>query len=1472
MPADWTGPDGNLGRFIEKKSKKTLESYRIDPDRISEDANAEDALAGGGYANRQLLELVQNSTDALAGTGGGRIRVKLTRSHLYCADNGLPIDEAGVKSLMHSRLSPKRGHPLLGRYGLGFKSVLNVTDEPEFFSRPGSFRFDRSYAQRVIQRSVPTARRWPTLRVSYPINPKEEFDRDRTLQLLAVWSTNIVRLPLTEGAFDRLSRQIRDFPPEFLLFVQHIHDLIINVQGWDTGRVFSCKKQNGQHLLTENDNTSVWTLFAITHALSDDARADSRDVSGEDSITLTWAVPLARLNEPGYFWKYFPTMIPSLVAGKLNAQWKTHEDRLHLLSGHFNSDLIHAAATLIADSLSHLMTGDDPARHLDALPHEKETGKHELTGLLQERLFSNLATSDIVPDQEGKLRRIRDISYPPRDLPMETLQVWASYRGRPPDWAHHTAAIRTRPATIDMIFQAATGNSWSSASRATISEWLEALVQHATTEDESIQASKAAIQTAASIPRNIRQNQRLGKIVFTGSGEWQELDRRSVFINSRGHPPGRDFVHPDLQANDETLRRLEELGIGLPPSDVLLRQRERRLYQALATALDHPRQSHDFWTLSRESDLPSVVKLIRGIDNWYHNLHVLSLDGKWQRFSHSLLPGPIVPSDGSRDSHIAIDTSYHREDMTLLKNLGAVDSPQEGFDYETLQPKEYGRFRDKSIREYKRKVDGDPQVSHILFDSDTTITSGPFIVLELLSKEGQALYTEQMLALEDTFTFWKMYHDSRDKYPRYSQAAQKYPILDFASPAVNHLLTDGHIMLSYDVACLSDGVGDHPKNRDVRRWLLAQPNSRQIREAFGITIGTVVESEGTSESRPLIDEWPGLKQHLNHDQSNLDLVRCDRLVADGEDTGLKCFTTDTTMFLRRGYEEDEELSTILGELELSSLPESTVGQILRRETRADIAAACELVRSKSTDVERLLAAVGEEALRQKLPRDLVLMLDDEPGLDRGLRMATSAIAIYDVGALREYREFLGHLDPPKQWAGQDPEVRFVRSLGFSPDWAGQRKSSKETFVDVDGPLSLPPLKSYQEKIVRNLMCLLEEEDNGRKRGLIRLPTGSGKTRVAVQGIVDAIKEGVYKGGVLWIADRAELCEQAVEAWRQVWSNRGSEATSLRISRLWESRKNPAPVSGQHVIVASIQTLNRRRDHIYHHNHEFLADFGLVVFDEAHRSIAPSFTRVMGQLGLKFPRRIDEPFLLGLTATPYRGRNQEETERLVNRYGGNRLDKGVFASDDAEAVTRELQETGILAQADHLSIKGGRFSLRDHELQKMRDEKLPWPPRRLEIDMALDQARTARIVEAYNEHIRGRGWPTLIFATSVDHAKTLAALLGISGVRARSVDAKTRPAVRKNVVKDFRDGSIEVLVNYGIFQEGFDAPRTRAIIVARPVWSPNLYFQMIGRGLRGPKMTGGTDRCLILNVEDNIDNYEEKLAFTELDWLWATTDR
>ena len=281
-PADgWAGPNGALGTHIANESKRTLKAYDKQPYLVDEHANSEEDTARGGYAHRQLFELVQNSADALAGVpAGGRIEIRLTEAYLYCADDGKPIDCKGVTALMFSHLSPKRGTREIGRFGLGFKSVLGITDAPEFFSRSGSFRFDRTRSQKRIGQFVPDAERYPALRLPDPIDPSENRAKDDTLSKLMEWATNIVRLPLKPEAVDDLGWQMRSFPPEFLLFVKHVCQLTLNGDQSEIDRTLELADVDGEYLLRDGDATSEWKLFNDTHRLSDNARADRRSLGG----------------------------------------------------------------------------------------------------------------------------------------------------------------------------------------------------------------------------------------------------------------------------------------------------------------------------------------------------------------------------------------------------------------------------------------------------------------------------------------------------------------------------------------------------------------------------------------------------------------------------------------------------------------------------------------------------------------------------------------------------------------------------------------------------------------------------------------------------------------------------------------------------------------------------------------------------------------------------------------------------------------------------------------------------------------------------------------------------------------------------------------------------------------------------------------------------------------------------------------
>ena len=393
---DWIDPEGDLGRFIVNETEKSLKSYREQSKLITEHARAEFSTVHGGYAHRQLFELVQNSADALRRTPNGKtILVRLTENFLYCADDGKPLDERGIEGLMFSHMPNKEGDDI-GRFGIGFKSVLGVTDAPEFYSRPVSFRFDKARAAERLAK-ITSAKHYPVLRLPEPFDPNEEKEKDEDLSELMSWATNIVRLPLKAGVHSDLIEQMQNFPPEFLLFVDHVRYLTLENQ--EQAREFMLNDKEGELHLNTGEGTTHWRRFQTIHHLSPEGRSDWPLHNENDDVLIRWAAPLNHLDRPGFFWAFFPTSTASLVAGILNAPWKTNEDCQNLLPGPYNEELINAAAEMIAQALPKLANSEDSARYLDALPRQHKAGDSELADLLRKSLFSALHQCKIVPDQ-----------------------------------------------------------------------------------------------------------------------------------------------------------------------------------------------------------------------------------------------------------------------------------------------------------------------------------------------------------------------------------------------------------------------------------------------------------------------------------------------------------------------------------------------------------------------------------------------------------------------------------------------------------------------------------------------------------------------------------------------------------------------------------------------------------------------------------------------------------------------------------------------------------------------------------------------------------------------------------------------------------------------------------------------------------------------------------------------------------------
>ena len=299
---------------------------------------------------------------------------------------------------------------------------------------------------------------------------------------------------------------------------------------------------------------------------------------------------------------------------------RLNEDRQNLLPGPYNDELIDAAARLVGEHLTDLATEQDPARHLDALPHRHEAGDLPQSDRLRDEIYATLRSRTVLPDQKGRMREIQELLFAPEvltqtSLKEQPLQMWECYESRPIDWIHHAALSRNRLARVNQLFPKPR-EPWASqgAPRASIAEWLQALVGCVDTDDteKAVLASGTALQIAASIPDHIRAREQLGNIILTLNLDWCEPNPLSVFLlapSEDNYPVDENLVHPELASDENTANALAELGIKqLSPE-----RRFLSIAQVLLTSHAVPDDSRwdKFWSTSRS--LPSTVKALEVI-------------------------------------------------------------------------------------------------------------------------------------------------------------------------------------------------------------------------------------------------------------------------------------------------------------------------------------------------------------------------------------------------------------------------------------------------------------------------------------------------------------------------------------------------------------------------------------------------------------------------------------------------------------------------------------------------------------------------------------------------------------------------------------------------------------------------------------------------------------------------------------------
>ena len=382
------------------------------------------------------------------------------------------------------------------------------------------------------------------------------------------------------------------------------------------------------------------------------------------------------------------------------------------------------------------------------------------------------------------------------------------------------------------------------------------------------------------------------------------------------------------------------------------------------------------------------------------------------------------------------------------------------------------------------------------------------------------------------------------------------------------------------------------------------------------------------------------------------------------------------------------------------------------------------------------------------------------------------------------------------------------------------------------------LHDFQDRIRRKVVNLIF---NNQKRFLIHMPTGSGKTRTAAEILIDFIRMSSSRAllndklKILWIAQSSELCFQAYQTVKWIFDQKGTR--NIKIGHFYEDQDLPNGIENETAIIfCGIQKLMLHyREPVWE---KIKNDNYLVIVDEAHRSVAKKWVQALDNFVSN-----SSVYLLGLTATPGLGQSSDDASySLSTYYQSNKISiTDEYYTEIANPITH-LVERGFLAKIKRIEIDSETVAIDSTTEQ---DGEFVFTQKTLK-HLSTDAKRNSSIINIIkNNHEKNK---ILVFTCGLEHNRIIKTLLTDARIESETIDQGTKN--RNTIINRFKEGDLNILLNFGVLTTGFDAPKTNICIIARPISSIVMYSQMVGRILRGPKNTGNYENTLY-TIKDNL---------------------
>lgn len=456
-------------------------------------------------------------------------------------------------------------------------------------------------------------------------------------------------------------------------------------------------------------------------------------------------------------------------------------------------------------------------------------------------------------------------------------------------------------------------------------------------------------------------------------------------------------------------------------------------------------------------------------------------------------------------------------------------------------------------------------------------------------------------------------------------------------------------------------------------------------------------------------------------------------------------------------------------------------------------------------------------------------------------------------AMHGQRPIIFYTNGYETWQWDDVAYPPRRVAGFFKKDELQRlivRRDQRQPLDVAAVREAIAGRYYQKRVIGSIF---EQFSQSRRKALLVMATGTGKTRTAI-ALVDVLQRAGWVKRALFLADRVSLVNQACNAFKAHLPD--SSPVNLVTEKKTEGR----------VYVCTYPTMMGLIDDAKDGEARFSpGHFDLVIIDEAHRSVYQKYGAIF---------RYFDSLLVGLTATP-----SEEVDR--NTYSLFELEPGV-PTDAYELQTAVNDGFLVPPRVEQVDLRFPREGINYDDLTKEEQEQwesMDWGDQEDDQQRVPDRVNAAAInkwlfnedtVDKVLKHLMERGHKvdggdrlakTIIFARNHEHAKFIEGRFNLhypqhKGHFARVIDNQAK--YPQSLIDDFSQPEKQphIAISVDMLDTGIDVPEVANLVFFKAIYSKIKFWQMIGRGTRlCPELFGPGEDKQDFRIFDFCSNFD-----------------